>query len=441
MVAEIKKRILDKFGSNTDLHLQVVQLSGMELEIVGLSSLVDVPATVLRLTQIAPEAAIDWEQLKKVVGEVEAQADLVQGLLEGRSLLLGPDGKDAVWIKSESMNLNRTVSTPNNYNVMAASQTAFIEDISTNLGLVRNELRTANLMQAMAMVGSIDKKRILVLSVASAADPAFVAYCLKALKTLENKPVDSLRQVMSCFVKQPIWNPMPSYVGTESPHQAAYYLRRGRVVLLIEGNPEAIVIPVQLSDLFISSEDRNYTAVISAMLVAFRILGSIIAIAAPAAYVALVSVNPDVMKVELIFTIAQSRVGVPYPSITESLILLFIIEMLFEAIIRLPKSIGPAVTMVGGIILGQAVVEANLVSNLLIIVLAASTISNFTIINYHFALVIRLWKYVMLCLASMFGPIGIVCGFYLLMSLISSAAVKGKPFVPITPLDQKEKSH
>ncbi|WP_127532805.1 spore germination protein [Paenibacillus kobensis] len=430
--------IVEKLGTSVDWYAQKLQIGGMTLELIALSSLVDIPATNLRLLKSGGEEAHTWEQLWAVIGAVEARGDLITGLLEGRTLLLMPDGTGGAWVQSEKRPLNRSINPPVNQNIMVSSKTAFIEDLITNLGLVRNELRSPALKQSIISVGSVYKKRILMLSMMNAAESAFVYDCEKALRAREGDDFDSLAQLMRWLGRKPVWNPIPSYARTESPHETANFLKKGRVVLLIEGYPDAIVIPVELSDLLISSEDRDYPAIAAAMLAAFRILGVLVAIAAPAAYVALVSINPDVMKVELIYSIAQSRVGVPYPSITEALILLFIMEMLLEAIIRLPKSIGPAMTMVGGIILGQAVVDANLVSNLLIIVLAASTIANFTVIGYNFALVIRMSKYFMLGFAALFGPLGIVCGFYLLLSLLCTATVMRKPFFPVKPLEQKE---
>ncbi|QAY65802.1 spore germination protein [Paenibacillus protaetiae] len=434
-----RQHIVEQLGHALDFHIQPLQLCGIQLELIALSSLVDIAATAQRMSETAAGGLVDlWPELLLKLGAEQAHGNLVQGLLKGRTLIVKTDGTGAAWVTSEKQKLQRPVGTPNNQNILISSQTGFIEDLATNLGLLRNELRSAGLQQTCVDIGLDEKRRIVVLSMANAADPEFAAPIVKALTQHAHLPFTSLQQLTRWLCKRPIWNPIPPYVKTESPHEIAFFLKKGRVVLMIEGYPEAIVLPVELPDLFISDTDREQPPSIAFMIIVFRILGVLVAITAPAAYVALVSVNPDVMKVELIYSIALSRVGVPYPSLTEALLLLFIIEMLFEALIRLPKSIGPAMTMVGGIILGQAVVSANLVSNLLIIILAASTIANFTIIGYHFALVIRLWRYIMLFLAALFGPLGIVCGFYLLLSLISSASLMRKPMVPLTPDMRKE---
>ncbi|MDR6550895.1 spore germination protein [Paenibacillus qinlingensis] len=433
-----RKQIVEQLGHALDFHIQPLLIRGIPLEIIALSSLVDVAATARRLSEAGREHASNWEELLGELGAETPRGDLVQGLLEGKTLILQPEGTGAAWVQSEMQQLYRPVGTTNNQNILISSQTGFIENLTTNIGLIRSELRSPDLKQVNVDIGSHEKRRILVLSLTNVADPALVTDIEKALQAHANKPFASLQQVSRWLRSTPKWSPLPSFVKTESPHEVAFFLKKGRIVLLIDGYPEAIVIPVELSDLFIADTDREYTPVTAFMIVSFRILGVLIAICAPASYVALISVNPDVMKIELIYSIALSRVGVPYPSLTEALILLFIIEMLFEALVRLPKSIGPAMTMVGGIILGQAVVEASLVSSLVIIIIAASTIANFTVIGYHFTLVIRLWRYIMLFFASMFGPLGIVCGFYILLSLVSSAALMRHPMIPFEPIRKKE---
>ncbi|WP_248759868.1 spore germination protein [Paenibacillus sp. ATY16] len=433
-----RKQIIEQLGNAMDFQILTLQICGIHLEMIALSSLVDVAATARRLSEAGREPAENWQALLGELGAEEARDGLVRGLLDGRTIILQPGGTGAAWVQSEDRQLYRPVGTPNNQNILVSSQAGFIEDLSTNLGLIRSELRSQDLKFTHVDIGTREKRRIIVLSLDHVTDPAFAADIEKALSAQTHTPFVSLQQVSNWLCRRPKWNPIPSFFKTESPHEVTYFLKKGRVVLLVDGYPEAIVLPVELPDLFIADTDLEYTPVIAFMIVAFRILGVIIAISAPAAYVALISVNPDVMKVELIYSISLSRVGVPYPSLTEALLLLFIIEMLFEALIRLPKSVGPAMTMVGGIILGQAVVEANLVSSLLIIILAASTIANFTVIGYNFALVIRLWRYIMLLFAAIFGPLGIVCGFYILLSFISSATIMRQPMIPFRLSMKKE---
>ncbi|MBP3961947.1 spore germination protein [Paenibacillus lignilyticus] len=428
------EHVIEKLGKSPDFQHQHIVLGGKHVELFALSSLVDVAATVWRIKETASAESYTWEQLKWTLGGEEAAkaGDHVQGLLEGRALLFTANRSEAIWVQPLSQNLNRSINSPNNQNILISSQTGFIEDMMTNVGLIRNELRSAHLKQSLVLVGSTHKQRMLILSLDNTVDAALLADCEAAIRAHANEDFTSTRQVAKWLRQQPLWSPLPCYNRTESPHEACHYLKQGRIALLIEGYPEAIIIPVHLADLFILDTDLDLPSALSVMIIFFRVLGALIAIIAPAAYVALVSINPDVMKLELIYSIARSRVGVPYPSLTEALILLFIIEMLLEAIVRLPKSIGPAMTMVGGIILGQAVVEAQLVSNLLIIVLAASTIANFTIIGYQFALTVRLWRYIMLFFAALFGPLGIVCGLFLLLSLISNVTILSKPFMPTT---------
>ncbi|WP_279326186.1 spore germination protein [Bacillus litorisediminis] len=146
----------------------------------------------------------------------------------------------------------------------------------------------------------------------------------------------------------------------------------------------------------------------------------------------MVSVNPEVLRIELALSVAQSREGVPYPALVEIIMLLIILELIMEASVRLPKSIGPTITMVGGIILGQAAVEAKLVSNLLIIILAATTIANSTVVGFQNSNSIRLFKYLIVLMASMFGILGILAGIFIICTYLASVKTFGIPFINLS---------
>lgn len=172
--------------------------------------------------------------------------------------------------------------------------------------------------------------------------------------------------------------------------------------------------------MFVLESDRNLPPLIMVALRGLRIVGVLTALLFPGLYVALVSVNPEILRIELALSVAQSRADVPYPALIEILMMLLTLELIIEASVRLPKSIGPTITMVGGIIIGQAVVEAKLVSGLLIIVLAATTIANSTINGLQNSLSIRLFKYIIVILAAIYGVLGLLAGIVLVSAYLAS---------------------
>ncbi|WJH36495.1 spore germination protein [Paenibacillus sp. CC-CFT747] len=227
------------------------------------------------------------------------------------------------------------------------------------------------------------------------------------------------------------WSLIPTALTTELPAQAVYYLKQGRVVLLLSGLPFALVLPKLWTDSFFLATDREFPYLVLIFMRILRILAFFLAIALPGLYVALISVNPDLLRVQLALSVAESRLGVPYPAMVEMLFVLLIVELILEASLRLPKSIGPAITMVGGIIVGQALVEARLVSNLLIIVVAASTIANFVVISVQTSFTLRLLKYFLLLFAGIYGIFGIFTGLFVLGFYMSQVSFYGIPFVSL----------
>jgi hypothetical protein len=181
--------------------------------------------------------------------------------------------------------------------------------------------------------------------------------------------------------------------------------------------------------MFAIENDRNFPLPIMFAIRIIRIIGILVTLISPGLYVALVSVNPEVLQIQLALSVAQSREGVPYPALVEIILMLVILELILEASVRLPKSIGPTITMVGGIILGQAAVEAKLVSNLLIIILAATTIANSTIVGFQNAVSIRLFKYAIVLLAAIFGILGLVAGLVFIGAYLASLNTYGKSYL------------
>ncbi|MDG0813508.1 spore germination protein [Cohnella rhizosphaerae] len=236
-------------------------------------------------------------------------------------------------------------------------------------------------------------------------------------------------QALSVLLGFSKWALITRFNTSELPQEAAFALEQGKAVILLDRFPFALVLPSLLSDLFVSQNDRNFPVIFMFTFRILRVIGVLVNVLLPGLYVALVSVNPEVLRIEIALSIAGSREGVPYPALVETLLLLLILELTLESAIRMPTTIGPTVTMVGGIILGQAVVQAKLVSNVLIIILAASTIANFTVIGFQNATALRLCKYLLLVLSAMFGVLGLFLGIVVICAYFGHVSTFGVPYL------------
>jgi len=166
-------------------------------------------------------------------------------------------------------------------------------------------------------------------------------------------------------------------------------------------------------------------------LTVMRYFGIFMTIILPAAYIAIVSYNPEIFRVQLAFTIDGSRAGVPYPSFVEVFVMLFMIEALIEASVRLPRIVGSTATTVGGLILGQAAQQAGLVSSIMIIVTSVVAISNFLIPNPDFSQAVRLVKYPFVVVAMMYGLSGVAVLFFALIVYLCNLRSFGEPYLAV----------
>ncbi|OAS13959.1 spore germination protein [Paenibacillus oryzisoli] len=356
--------------------------------------------------------------------------EYISEILNGMLIAIHDPSGTSICIIPVGQPINRSIREPLTENVVRGSSSAFNEDIELNIGLLRKHINSSDLQIATYRFGEVSKNCVVLSYLNRKIDPSLLRSIIDAIESSLNKEISNMQQLSRMFGFSD-YTLVTRYNTTELPQSAAQALKNGRAVIFIERLPFALVLPSIVSDLFEITDDSNHPPIFAMMLSFIRIVGALVTLIIPGLYVALVSVNPDVLRFELAHSIARSRVDVPYPAIVETLLLLFILELIMEAIIRLPPSIGPTLTMVGGIVLGQAVVEAKLVSSLLIIVLAATTISNATVVGYQNSLTIRMFKYVLLILSAVFGVLGLLFGIVIICSYLAGVKSFGIPYLQL----------
>jgi spore germination protein len=218
---------------------------------------------------------------------------------------------------------------------------------------------------------------------------------------------------------------------TERPDRAAINLSQGKVVIIIDGTPFALIGPAVFYDFFSGVDDLYQSFFISRFLVFLRYMGLFISLTVPALYVSIASFNPEIFRVQLTISIAGSRAAVPYPSFLEVFFMLGTMELITEASLRLPKAIGQTATTVGGLILGQAAQQAGLVSAIMIIVVASVAIANFVIPVNAMSFSIRVSKYILVAFASIFGIIGLIAALVGLIIYLCGLRSLGQPYLKL----------
>ena len=229
---------------------------------------------------------------------------------------------------------------------------------------------------------------------------------------------------------------LPQLISTERPDKAANYLLEGRVILIVNGSPYSLIAPGTFVDFLSSPEDLNLKHQFSNMLKILRIISFIITLLLPGLYIAITNFHQELIPTELLFAIVASRESVPFPIIFEIFLMEFSFELIREAGIRVPSPLGPTIGIVGALILGQAAVDASIVSPILIIVVSITAISSFAIPDFSLSFHCRLLRFAYIVLGYLLGFLGICLGLFTHFLVLSSLHSFGysylQPYIPVT---------
>ncbi|MBR0350395.1 MAG: spore germination protein [Clostridia bacterium] len=228
---------------------------------------------------------------------------------------------------------------------------------------------------------------------------------------------------------------IPETLSTERPDKACEFLLQGRIIVIVNGSPYAIIMPVSLTDFMTSPEDSNLKNSFANFLRLIRFLGAFLTLLLPGLYIAVTSFHQELLPTELLFSILASRENVPFPVIFEILVMEFSFELIREAGLRVPSPVGPTIGIVGALVLGQAAVSADIVSPILIIIVAITGISSFAIPDFTFGFHLRYFRFLFILLGYMAGFLGIGIGIFVYISILCSLKSFGIPFtVPFAPI-------
>ncbi|CAI6034855.1 spore germination protein [Cohnella sp. JJ-181] len=306
-------------------------------------------------------------------------------------------------------------------------QTAFSEDVDTNLLLTRKRYPYPALVAEKRNLGKISQTKAYLVYDKEKCDPDVLRRAKGMLERIQADTVMAVGQLEALMTETKLrW--FPTMVITERPDRVIFNLALGKIVILLDGTPYALVAPAVFYDFISAMDDMYQSFIVSRSLIIMRYIALLITIALPALYVAVVSYNPEIFRMQFALSVAGSRAAVPYPSFIEVIIMLFLIEALIEASLRLPSYIGSTATTVGGLILGQAAQMAGLVSSIMIIITSAVAISNFVVPINTMSFALRIAKYPLVLLASMFGLAGVVSGMFALALYVTNLENFGRPY-------------
>lgn len=371
---------------------------------------------------------------QNAIKQVSTFEDCISGINSGNCALFVDTLDIAFDIEVKGFK-QRGIEKPSNEIVIKGPHEAFVENIRTNTSLIRRFVNNENLVIENLSVGNITQTTCGVCYISELANEDLIAEVKFRMNNLDVDSLLSAGQLEQLISDSNNLN-TPQLISTERPDKAASYLLDGRVVILVNGSPYALITPGILSDFLSSPDDKNQKALFSNFTKFIRLIAAFITLLLPGLYVAVTSFHQEILPTELLFSILASRANVPFPIIFELLVLEISFELIREAGLRVPSPIGPTIGIVGALVMGQAAVSAGIVSPILIIIVAITGTASFAIPDYAFDFHLRVYRFVFIFLGYLCGFLGIALGLFVYMVSMSDTKSFGVPYtVGISPLE------
>lgn len=350
----------------------------------------------------------------------------VQRILTGDTMLL-LDGVPTLYIIATRKVKLRSVAPPDTEPAVIGPRDSFIEDLRTNITLIRRRINNPNLVIQKSTVGRRSHTEIAVTYLKGVVNYKYVCEVERRLNNLKIDIPENL--TIPNLIGDHPYSPFPTAQQTERPDRLVSALSKGKVGIIVDGTPFAIIVPTVLSDLFRAVDDYHEKWMIATAIRILRYISAFLALSIPAMYIAITAFHPAMIPTPLALTIGISREGVPLPSFLEALIMISFLEIMHEAGIRLPRTVGQAVSIVGGLVIGDATVRAGLVSSPLVIITSFTAIATFSIPDYRLALAVRLLRLPLMAAGASFGMYGVMIGQLLIIVHLSIMESFGEPYL------------
>ena len=371
---------------------------------------------------------------QNAIKQVSYFEDIITGINSGNCALLVDTLNVAFDIEVKGFK-QRGIEKPSNEIVIKGPHESFVENIRTNTSLIRRFVNNENLVIENLSLGNITKTKCGVCYVSGLANDDLIAEVKFRLNNLDVDSILSAGQLEQLITDSSNLN-IPQLISSERPDKAASYLLDGRVILLVDGSPYAVITPAILSDFLSSPDDKNQKALFSNFTKFIRLIAAFITLLLPGLYIAVTSFHQEILPTELLFSILASRANVPFPIIFELLVLEISFELIREAGLRVPSPIGPTIGIVGALVMGQAAVSAGIVSPILIIVVAITGTASFAIPDYAFGFHLRVYRFAFIFLGYLCGFLGIALGLFIYMVAMCDSKSFGVPYtIGVSPLE------
>ncbi|MFD0697907.1 spore germination protein [Paenibacillus sp. GCM10027628] len=435
------------FSDTPDLVVSQIRLkTGNSAALVYLDGLIDKAAitdNVFRPLLYEISSINDIWTSSITIGKTEIISlwlDIEFAIFQGNSILFIDGQRRSLALCTQGWP-QRSIQEPQIESTLKGSHQGFVETLGQNIALIRRYLPNRELKIKEFSIGSRATTRVALMFFEDIVQPDLVKEMEDRLLQIEVDAVLNTGELAEFLEDHPI-SLFPQIVMTERPDSAASHLLQGRMALVVDHSPSVIIAPVTFSAFFQSVDDYSNRWVVATFLRLLRYLALVTTISLSAVYISIVSFHYEVLPLDMLISIGESRARVPFPPIVEAFLMEIALEMLREAGLRLPGPVGQTIGVVGGIVIGQAAVQAGIVSNIMVIIVAITAISSFIIPDYDMTSSLRLVRFPMMIMAFLFGMVGIVIGLMILaahlITMESFGISYGSPIVPIRWADWKD---
>ncbi len=365
--------------------------------------------------------------------EVQTYPDVLEAVLGADAILL-VDGLDValnLGIKSWE---HRGVGEATNEVSIRGPREAFNEVLKTSLALIRRRIKDPMLRVKMVQLGERSSTDAAIVHIEGVTNPHLVDEVCRRLDLIKTDTIMDSSYVEQ-FIQDAPFSPFPQVQWSERPDRTASALLEGRIVIVCDGSPNALIAPATLPNFLPATDDYYERWLISTFVRFVRTISILASVLLPALYISVINFHQELLPTTLAVAIAGSRTGVPISALLEALSMEFTFELLREAGLRLPAALGSTIGIVGGIIIGQAAVSAGLVSPIMVVIVALTAIGGFSIPSYSVAATLRFLRFPLLFLGGVFGLYGVTAGGIVILLHLVSLKSFGVPYLsPIAPL-------
>ncbi len=367
-------------------------------------------------------------------------ANIIQSIISGDTVFICMGLKHAISCSVQDPE-KRSIEEPEVEKNIRGPHDGFVESLDTNFSMLRKRIKNSSLKFKTATLGSQTNQKAALAYIDGIANADIVSSLFKKITDIETDGLPAIGYIEQMIQTHPN-SLFPQFLATERPDKAVSALLEGRIVIMLDGTPVILIAPITFMSFFQALDDYSTSWIHGSFLRMVRMAALFIAIMLPSLYIAVTTFHYYVVPLNLLIPLAESRARVPFPPVIEVLILEAIVEIIREAAVRLPTYIGTAIGVFASLVIGQAAVTAGIVSNILIVIVAASAVASFVIPSFDMSMAIRILRFCFTLASAALGIIGIMICLALVLAHLVSMESLGQPyfqpFAPVVLMDLKD---